>query len=105
MTDEQKQKRRDCQKEYVKNMTDEKKQKYKDYRREYYKRYYAAKKLNNNKIIDDSDKIIDDNDNDNKIIDDNDNKIIDDSDNDNDFYYILNNHKIFKCVLISIKQK
>ena len=73
MTDEQKQKRRDYQKEYVKNMTDEQKQKYKDYRREYYKKYYAAKKLNNNKIIDDND-----NDNDNKIID----------DNDNDFYYI-----------------
>ena len=65
-------------------MTDEQKQKYKDYRREYYKKYYATKKLNNNKIIDD---------NDNKIID----------DNDNDFYYILNNHKILKCVLISIK--
>ena len=96
MTDEQKQKRRDCQKEYVKDMTDEPKQKYKDYRTEYYKKYYAAKKLNNNKTIDDSDKkIIDDSDNDNKIID----------DNDNDFYYILNNHKIFKCVLISIKQK
>ena len=80
MTDEQKQKRRDYQKEFVKNMTDEQKQKYKDYRREYYKKYYAAKMLNN--------KIIDDNDNDNKIIDDNDNdnKIIDD--NDNDFYYI-----------------
>ena len=78
-------------------MTDEQKQKYKDYRRECYKKYYAEKKLNNNKIIDD-------NDNDNKIIDDsdNDNKIIDD--NDNDFYYILNNHKISKCVL-SIKQK
>ena len=62
-------------------MTDEQKQKYKDYRREYYKKYYAAKKLNNSKIIDD-------NDNDNKIIDDsdNDNKIIDD--NDNDFYHI-----------------
>ena len=73
MTDEQKQKRRDYQKEYVKNMTDEQKQKYKDYRREYYKKYYAAKELNNNKIIDDND-----NDNDNKIID----------DNDNDFYYI-----------------
>ena len=82
-------------------------------------KYYAAKKLNNNEIIDDSDKIVDDNDNDDKIIDDNgndnkiiddsdndnDNKIIDDSDNDNDFYYILNNHKIFKCVLISINQK
>ena len=55
------------------------------------------KKLNN-KIINDSEKIIDDSDNDNKIIDDSDNKIIDDSDNDNkiiddsdnnnDFYYI-----------------
>ena len=33
MTDEQKQKRRDYQKKYVKNMTDEQKQKYKDYRR------------------------------------------------------------------------
>ena len=44
----------------------------------------------NNKIIDDSDKIIDESDNDNKIIDDSDNnnKIIDDSDNENDFYYI-----------------
>ena len=56
-------------------MADEQKQKYKDYRREYYKKYYAAKKLNNNKIINDTD-------NDNKIIDDSDN------DNDNDFYYI-----------------
>ena len=54
-------------------MTDEQKQKYKDYRRECYKKYYATKKLNNNKIIDGND---------------NDNKIIDDSDNDNDFYYI-----------------
>ena len=47
------------------------------------------KKLNK-KINNDSDKIIDDSDNDNKIIDDsdNDNKIIDDSDNKNDFYYI-----------------
>ena len=48
-------------------MTDEQKQKYKDYRRECYKKYYAAKKLNNNKIIDDNDN---------------------DIDNDNDFYYI-----------------
>ena len=48
-------------------MTDEQKQKYKDYRGEYYKKYYAAKKLNNNKIIDDNDN---------------------DSDNDNDIYYI-----------------
>ena len=31
MTDEQKQKQRDYQKEYVKNMTDEQKQKLKDY--------------------------------------------------------------------------
>ena len=60
-------------------MTDEQKQKRSDYQREYYKIYYAAKKLNN-KIIDDSDKIIDDSDNDNKVID--------DSDNKNDFYYI-----------------
>ena len=60
-------------------MTDEQKQKQRDYQIEYYKKYYAAKKLNN-KIIDDSDKIIDDSDNNNKIID--------DIDNDNDFYYI-----------------
>ena len=60
-------------------MTDEQKLKQRDYQREYCKKYYAAKKLNN-KIIDDSDKIIDDNDNDNEIID--------DSDNENDFYYI-----------------
>ena len=67
-------------------MTDEQKQKRRDYQRECYKKYYAAKKLNNkiindsdnenNKIIDDSEKIIDDSDNDNKIIDDSD-KIID----------------------------
>ena len=37
MTDEQKQKRRDYQREYIKNMTDEQKQNLKDYRREYYK--------------------------------------------------------------------
>ena len=66
-------------KRYIKNLTDEQKQRYKDYRREYYKKYCAAKKLNNNKIIDDNDnKIINDSDNDNKIID----------DNDNDFYHI-----------------
>ena len=33
MTDEQKQKRRDYQREYIKNMTYEQKQKLKDYRR------------------------------------------------------------------------
>ena len=60
-------------------MTDEQKQKRRDYQREYYKKCYAAKKLNN-KIIDDSDKIIDDSDDNNKIID--------DSDNENDFCYI-----------------
>ena len=53
MTDEQKQKRRYYQREYIKNMTDEQKQKLKVYRREYYKRNYAAKKLNN-KTIDDN---------------------------------------------------
>ena len=63
MSDEQKQKRRDYQKEYQKNMTDEQKQKQKDYLREYYKKYYAEKKLNN-KIIQ---YVYDDND-DNKII-------------------------------------
>ena len=51
-------------------MTDEQKQKHRDYQIEYRKKYYAAKKLN--KII-----------NDNKI---NDNKIINDS--DSDFYCI-----------------
>ena len=47
MTDEQKQKNRDYQKEYKKNMTDEQKQKLKDYQKEYYKKYYIEKKLNN----------------------------------------------------------
>ena len=50
MTEEQKQKRRDYQKEYEKNMTDEQKQNIKDYLREYYKKYYIEKMLNN-KII------------------------------------------------------
>ena len=43
MTDEQKQKHRDYQKEYKKNMTDEQKQKLKDYQKEYYKKYYIEK--------------------------------------------------------------
>ena len=34
MSDEQKQKQRDYQKEYVKNMSDEQKQKLRDYQRE-----------------------------------------------------------------------
>ena len=64
MSDEQKQKRRDYQKEYKKNMTDEQKQKLKDYQKEYYKKYYIEKKLNNKIIQHDYD---DDND-DNNII-------------------------------------
>ena len=47
ITDEQKQKRRDYQKQYKENMTEEQKQKIRDYQREYHKKYYAAKKLNN----------------------------------------------------------
>ena len=64
MSDEQKQKRRDRQKKYQKNLTDEQKQKQKDYLREFYKKYYAEKKLNNKTIQHDYD---DDNE-DNKII-------------------------------------
>ena len=56
-------------------MSDEQKQKQRDYQIDYRKKYYAAKKLN--KIIND------------------DNKIIDDNDNDNDFY----------CISIIIKLK
>ena len=104
MTDEQKQKRRDYQKEYRKNMTDEQKQKYikaikihryrekyreakkqyrenvsdeqKQKRRDYQREYY--KKYYTAKKL--NNKIIDDSDNDNEIID--------DSDTENDFYYI-----------------
>ena len=57
MTDEQSQKYKESEKRYRENMTDKQKQKRRDYQREYYKKYYAAKKLSN--------KIIDDNDNDN----------------------------------------
>ena len=49
MSDEQKQKLKDYQKEYRKNVTDEQKQKLKDYQKEYYKKYYSEKKLNNKK--------------------------------------------------------
>ena len=38
MSDEQKQKRRNYQKEYKKNMADEQKQKLKDYQKEHYKK-------------------------------------------------------------------
>ena len=61
MTDEQKQKQREANKQYRDNMSDERKQKLKDYQIDYQTKYYAAKKLNN-KIT--NDKIIDDNDND-----------------------------------------
>ena len=44
MTDGEKQKNRDSQKEYKKNMTDEQKQKLKDYQKEYYQKYYIEKK-------------------------------------------------------------
>ena len=47
MTDEQKQKIRDDQKQYKKNMTEEQKLKIRGYQREYHKKYYAEKKLNN----------------------------------------------------------
>ena len=67
MSNEQKQKRREAnrryQKKYRDNMSDKQKQKQRDYQIDYRKTYHAAKKLN---------KIINDNDNDNKIIDDND---------------------------------
>ena len=43
MTDERKQKSRDYQKEYKKNMPDEQKQKLKDYQKEYYKKFYIEK--------------------------------------------------------------
>ena len=43
MSDEQKQKLKDYQKEYRKNMTDEQKQKSKDYQKEYYKKYVEKK--------------------------------------------------------------
>ena len=45
LSEEQKQKRRDYQKQYMENMTNEQKQKIKDYRKEYYKKYYIEKKL------------------------------------------------------------
>ena len=64
--DEQKQKKRESNKRYRDNMSDERKQKLKDYQKDYQKKYYAVKKLN--KII-----------NYNKIID---------NENDSDFYCI-----------------
>ena len=47
MNDEEKQKLKDCQKQYRENITEEQKQKSKDYQREYQKKYHEAKKLNN----------------------------------------------------------
>ena len=61
MTDEQKPKMRESDKRYRDNMSDERKQKLRDYQIDYQEKYYAAKKLNN-KIT--NDKIINDNDND-----------------------------------------
>ena len=45
LSEEQKQKRRDYQKQYIENIIDEQKQKIKDYRKEYYKKCYIEKKL------------------------------------------------------------
>ena len=45
LSEEQKQKRRDYQKQYVENITDEQKQKIKDYGKEYYKKYYVEKNI------------------------------------------------------------
>ena len=65
MTDEQKQKKREADKQYKdkqkqrlkeanKQYRDERKQKLRDYQKDYQKKYYAAKKLNN-KITNDND--------------------------------------------------
>ena len=43
MTDEQRQKVNDYQREYRKNMTDEQQQRIRDYQGEYHKKYYAEK--------------------------------------------------------------
>ena len=59
MTDEEKQKYKDYQKEYRKNMTDEQKQKYKD---------YVVKKLNNKNIKKDNDNDDNNDNNNDKII-------------------------------------
>ena len=45
MSEEQKQKLKDYQKEYRKNIKDEQKQKLKNYQKEYYKKHYAEKML------------------------------------------------------------
>ena len=50
MSDEQKQKRRDYQKQYKENMTHEQNQKRKDYQKEYYKKHYAEKTLTAKKL-------------------------------------------------------
>ena len=47
MTDEQRRKVNDYQKEYRKNMTEEQKQRARDCQREYHRKCYAAKKLEN----------------------------------------------------------
>ena len=47
LTEDEKQKMKDYQKQYRENMTDEQKQKMKDYQKEYQKKYRVAKKSNN----------------------------------------------------------
>ena len=78
MTDEQKQKKGESDKRYRDNMSDERKQKLRDYQIDYQKKYYAAKKLNK-KIT--NDKITND-------------------DSDNDFYYISTIKKLKNIVPI-----
>ena len=47
LSEDEKQKMKDYQKQYRENMTDEQKQKMKDYQKEYQKKYREGKKLNN----------------------------------------------------------
>ena len=47
MTDEQRRKVNDYQKEYRKNMTEEQKQRTRDYQKEYHRKYYTSKILEN----------------------------------------------------------
>ena len=85
MSDEQKQKRREANRQYQKkyrdNMSHEQKQKQRDYQIDYRKKHYGAKKLN-------------------KTINDNDNKIIDDNNND---FYCISIIKKFKKNIVPIK--
>ena len=51
MTDEERLKTRDYQKNKYHNMTNEQKQKLIDYQREYHKKYYKAKKQDNEIMV------------------------------------------------------